>query len=99
MHDTAALENKGIPTVAVLSLGFVTQAKYQAEMLGLEQAVAVFVKHPISNATADEMVAKGRDVFPLVLRGLTSVDDLPAYPDIPADDKPLSADQAEECTT
>lgn len=70
----AALEAAGLPTVAILSSGFVAQGLFQAEALGLlePEKLMVLAQHPISDATAAEMHAKADAVFPSVLRSLVS---------------------------
>lgn len=92
-----------MPAVAIISLGFVKQAKYQAEMLGLGDAVALFVKHPISNATAAELGGKAQAVFPQVIQGLTSEGDLPRYPAEPSCEAVggagADASAAQECSS
>ena len=70
MHDTVWFEIQGIPAVTVASEEFETAAATQAEALGLPEAQRVFVKHPIQDATDDEMRAKADDVFDHIVKSL-----------------------------
>jgi len=66
----AFFESKGLPSVGILSSGFAAQASYQAKSLGCEDAVSLFVAHPISDATPAEMDAKADSVFEYMVKGL-----------------------------
>lgn len=55
MHDTSALEERGIPSVFVASEVFAQAADSQARSLGVEHH-AVYVPHPIQDRTDEEMV-------------------------------------------
>jgi hypothetical protein len=56
VHDTVDLEDRGIPSVFVATVEFVTGADAQAKALGAE-ASSVYVEHPIQDRTDDEMRA------------------------------------------
>ena len=56
MHDTVDLEDRGLPSVFVATVEFVSGADAQAKALGAE-AGAVYVEHPIQDRTDDEMRA------------------------------------------
>jgi hypothetical protein len=71
VHDAVSLEMKGIASVAVITSGFLGQSEYQAEMLGVSKLPAAFVKHPVSYASAEEMVNKANDSYDTVLASLT----------------------------
>lgn len=45
----------------VVSSGFAGQAKYQADMLNLSDVRVAFVRHPISDATPQEMASKAEE--------------------------------------
>lgn len=75
MHDTAHFERSGRPSAALLSDGFRPQAQYQASCLGLEKAHKLFVKHPISDQTKQQLFAKADAVYQYVVRALTSNED------------------------
>ena len=70
MHDTVWFEIQGIPAVTVASEEFKSAAETQAAALGLPEAQRVFVKHPIQDATDDEMRAKADDVFEYIVKAL-----------------------------
>ena len=71
MHDIAALEERGIPSVFVASTEFVDAAAAQARALGLEPA-AVYVPHPIQDRTDQEMEAIADAAVEAVLAAVTS---------------------------
>lgn len=54
MHDTVDLEDRGLPSVFVATVEFVSGADAQARALGAE-ASAVYVEHPIQDRTDAEM--------------------------------------------
>lgn len=54
MHDTVDLEDRGVPSVFVATVEFVSGADAQARALGAE-ASAVYVEHPIQDRTDAEM--------------------------------------------
>lgn len=76
MHDVAFFERQGLASVALLSSAFAPQAQYQATSLGLEGAVKLFVAHPISDQTLEQMIKKADSVYEDVVRALSS-DDVP----------------------
>ena len=51
MHDVAAFEAKGLPSVALLTDQFVNQSMYQATKLGLERTARVVIPHPVVDPT------------------------------------------------
>jgi len=73
VHDLTHYELRGLPTVMVASTGFVQAACSQADALGMPEvaAGAVYVPHPIQDATDEEMREKARDAFEAILRALT----------------------------
>jgi hypothetical protein len=54
VHDTVDLEDRGLASVFVATVEFVSGADAQARALGAE-ASAVYVEHPIQDRTDDEM--------------------------------------------
>jgi hypothetical protein len=54
VHDTVDLEDRGLPSVFVATVEFVSGADAQARALGAE-ASAVYVEHPIQDRTDAEM--------------------------------------------
>ena len=71
MHDTVWFETQGKPAVSIASTEFVDAAATQAEALGMKDARAVFVGHPIQGATDEEMRTKAEDVVDRVIASLT----------------------------
>ena len=71
MHDTVWFEIQGIPSVSVASEEFTDAADTQATALGMKSAKAVFVRHPIQDATDDEMRQKADDTIASILEALT----------------------------
>ena len=71
MHDTVWFEIQGIPSVSVASEEFTDAADVQAKALGMNNAKAVFVRHPIQDATDDEMRGKADDTIKAVIEALT----------------------------
>ncbi len=71
MHDTVWFEIQGKPAVSIASAEFVDAAATQAEALGMKDAHAVFVEHPIQGATDEEMCAKAEAVVDGVIASLT----------------------------
>ena len=73
MHDLVDYEARGIPTVMVASTEFVDAAERQSAALGLPAVAdrAVYVPHPIQDATNDEMRAKARAACDAVVRAIT----------------------------
>ena len=73
MHDLVDYETRGIPTVMVASTEFVHAAERQATALGIPELAhrAVYVPHPIQDATDDEMRAKAREAVDAILDAIT----------------------------
>ena len=74
MHDLAHYEARGIATVMVASSEFVGPAHKQAEALGLPELAtrAVYVPHPIQDASDEEMRAKARGAVDAIVQALTT---------------------------
>ncbi|HBZ70601.1 MAG TPA: hypothetical protein DEP35_13080 [Deltaproteobacteria bacterium] len=73
MHDLADYEARGIAAVMVASTEFVHAAHTQAEALGLPELAdrAVYVPHPIQDASDEEMRAKARAAVDAIVQALT----------------------------
>jgi len=69
VHDTLALEERGVPSVFVATVAFEDGAVGQARALGGE-ADAIYVEHPIQDRTDDEMKAIAERVSDAVLAKL-----------------------------
>ena len=66
MHDTADLEQRGIPAGFVASSEFVDAAEAQSNALGFNPA-SVFVPHPIQDRTEAEIRQLAEDAYPEIL--------------------------------
>ncbi len=73
MHDLTAYELGGIPTVMIASTEFEDAARRQADALGMPEIAtrAVYVPHPIQDATDEKMREKARAAFGSVIAALT----------------------------
>ncbi|MXY17557.1 MAG: hypothetical protein F4057_09030 [Acidobacteria bacterium] len=74
MHDLAEFEARGIPAVMVASSEFVDAARRQSAALGMPAIAerAVYVAHPIQDATDEELRAKARAAIDAILSAITS---------------------------
>ena len=74
MHDLVDYEARGIPTVMVASSEFVDAAERQSNALGMPDlaAHAVYVPHPIQDATDEEMREKARDAVKAIVSAITA---------------------------
>ena len=72
MHDLADYEARGIATVMVASTEFAHAARAQADALGLPELAerAVYVPHPIQDASDEEMRAKARAAVDAIVKAL-----------------------------
>jgi alkanesulfonate monooxygenase SsuD/methylene tetrahydromethanopterin reductase-like flavin-dependent oxidoreductase (luciferase family) len=71
LHDSARIEELGIPSVPVATEEFRTAARVQASRLGRSDLEAVFVPHPIQDQTRDEIAARADAVLAEVVVKLT----------------------------
>ena len=69
MHDTVDLEDRGIPSVFVATVEFVSGAEAQARALGAV-ANAVYVEHPIQDRTDEEMKGIAEGVVEAIVKRL-----------------------------
>ena len=74
MHDLVDYEARGIPTVMVASSEFVDATERQSNALGMPDlaAHAVYVPHPIQDATDEEMREKARDAVKAIMSAITA---------------------------
>mmetsp|Transcript_7081 Transcript_7081/g.8162 ORF Transcript_7081/g.8162 Transcript_7081/m.8162 type:complete len:100 (-) Transcript_7081:1005-1304(-) len=68
--DIVLYERQGIPAVGVASSAFVPQAKFQAISHGMKDMAIMFVKHPISNCTKNEIRQKADESFNKIVLAL-----------------------------
>ena len=73
MHDLVDYEARGIPTVMVASSEFVSAAERQSDALGMPDVAerAVYVPHPIQDATDSEMRERARAAFDAIIGAVT----------------------------
>ena len=73
MHDLVDYEAQGIPTVMGASSEVVGAAERQSVALGMPDVAsrAVYVPHPIQDATDEEMRAKARAALDAILDAVT----------------------------
>ena len=65
MHDTADLEERGIPAGFIASTEFIDAAEAQSKALGFDPA-RVFVPHPIQDRTEAEIRQLADDAYPQI---------------------------------
>ena len=71
MHDNFWFETQGIPSVSVASSEFGQAAETQRRALGMNGARYVLVRHPIQDATNDEMREKAAEALEQIISALT----------------------------
>jgi alkanesulfonate monooxygenase SsuD/methylene tetrahydromethanopterin reductase-like flavin-dependent oxidoreductase (luciferase family) len=71
LHDSARIEEIGIPSVPVATEEFRTAARVQASRLGRSDLEAVFVSHPIQDQTREEVEARADAVVAEIVGRLT----------------------------
>jgi len=74
VHDLADYEGRGLATVMVASAEFANAAHKQAQALGLPELAdyAVYVPHPIQDASDEEMREKARAAVDQIVKALTA---------------------------
>jgi hypothetical protein len=72
VHDSVWFETQGLPTVCIASSAFEFAATAQAEALGMPDVRRVFVRHPIQDATDDEMDARADAIVDELIAALGS---------------------------
>ena len=77
MHDTARLEQRGVPTAVVVTAAFVGEAETQRAALGADDLEPVVITHPLSTLSEDEIEDRAREAAGQIDRVLTR----PAGPD------------------
>lgn len=71
MHDGAALEERGIPSVAICSEVFFAAGKVQAKALGYENLEPITVGHPIQSLTTDQVRSRADGIVEKITSALT----------------------------
>jgi alkanesulfonate monooxygenase SsuD/methylene tetrahydromethanopterin reductase-like flavin-dependent oxidoreductase (luciferase family) len=71
LHDSARIEELGIPSVPVATEEFRDAARVQAARLGRSDLEAVYVAHPIQDQTRAEIEARADAVIGEIVAKLT----------------------------
>ena len=73
MHDAIGLEQRGVPTAAIITAAFVREAEVQRAALGAEGLETVVITHPLSTLTDAEIQSRADEAVPQVLAILVAV--------------------------
>jgi hypothetical protein len=71
MHDTVMLEERGVPTAAIVTTEFVLEAETQRDALGMAGLHPVVIAHPLSSLTDEEIGRRIDEALPQIERILT----------------------------
>jgi hypothetical protein len=71
VHDTVDLEDRGLPSVFIATVEFVSGADAQAKALGAAPS-AVYVAHPIQDRTDEEMRAIADRAVEAIVKALVA---------------------------
>ena len=71
MHDTAKLEQRGVPAAVIVTAAFVREAEVQRAALGAGDLEPVVITHPLSTLSEDEIAARAQEAAPQIERVLT----------------------------
>ena len=67
MHDAIGLEQRGVPTAAIITAAFVREADVQRAALGAEGLETVVITHPLSTLTDAEIQSRAEEAAPQAL--------------------------------
>jgi hypothetical protein len=73
LHDAIGLEQRGVPTAAIITAAFVREAEVQRAALGAEGLETVVITHPLSTLTDAEIQSRADEAVPQVLAILVAV--------------------------
>jgi hypothetical protein len=73
LHDAIGLEQRGVPTAAIITAAFVREADVQRAALGAEGLETVVITHPLSTLTDAEIQSRAEEAVPQVLAILVAV--------------------------
>jgi hypothetical protein len=73
LHDAIGLEQRGVPTAAIITAAFVREAEVQRAALGAEGLETVVITHPLSTLTDAEIQSRAEEAVPQVLAILVAV--------------------------
>jgi len=68
MHDSVALEGKGLPTAVIVTTEFLLEARTQRDALGMTALEPVVIAHPLSSLTDEEIARRVDEALPRVER-------------------------------
>ena len=71
MHDTARLEQRGVPTAVIVTAAFVEEAEVQRAALGADDLEPVVITHPLSTLSEEEIADRAKEAAPQLERVLT----------------------------
>ena len=71
MHDGTALEERGIPSVAICSDVFFAAGEVQAKSLGYSDFHPITVEHPIQSLTRDQIRSRADGIAEKIAAVLT----------------------------
>ena len=71
MHDTARLEQRGVPTAVIVTAAFVEEAEVQRAALGADDLEPVVITHPLSTLSEEEIQDRAKEAAPQLERVLT----------------------------
>ncbi len=71
MHDTARLEQRGVPTAVIVTAAFVEEAEVQRAALGADDLEPVVITHPLSTLSEEEIEERAKEAAPQLERVLT----------------------------
>ena len=71
MHDGSALEERGVPSVAVCTEVFFAAGKVQARVLGHSDLEPLTVAHPIQSLTPDQIRERAEGAVEEIVERLT----------------------------
>ena len=71
MHDTARLEQRGIPAAVIVTAAFLGEAETQRAALGADGLEPVVITHPLSTLSEDEIADRAREAAAQLDRVLT----------------------------
>ena len=74
MHDATVLETRGIPTAAIVTAAFLSEAQAQLAALGMSAYVPVVIEHPLSTLPDEAIHTRALSAVPGVRQAIWGVD-------------------------
>lgn len=66
MHDTVALEARGLPTALIITTEFQLEAQVQRDALGMTALDPVVIEHPLSSLTDEQIAQRAVEALPQI---------------------------------